>query len=215
MRREDRDQQSWMVQSTMTESKNNGHANAPSQEGAIGADSALKALGGGTRPAPSVEDEAYPISIRADGTWTYHGSPIGRLAMVKLFSTVLRRDAAGDYWLITPAERGRISVEDAPFVAVALSVAGEGEDQRLTFTTNLEAEVTAGPEHPIRVATDPATGEPRPYIRVKGPAETPLEARINRAIFYDLVERAEPGDAGMIGVWSQGVFFPLGRVDED
>lgn len=199
----------------MTESKQNRHANAPHADGATGADAALKALGGGAPRAPSTEDEAYPIEIRADGTWTYHGSPIGRLALVKLFSTVLKRDTAGDYWLITPAERGRISVEDAPFVAVTLVVEGEGPDQHLTFTTNLEVEVTAGPDHPIRVVTDPATGEPRPYIRVKGPQETPLEARINRAIFYDLVERAVPGTGDEIGVWSQGAFFPLGRVGED
>lgn len=215
MRRDDRDRQNWMVPATMMESKQNGHANAPQADGATGADAALKALAGGSPRTPSAEDEAYPIRIRADGTWTYHGSPIGRLAMVKLFATVLRRDASGDYWLITPAERGRISVEDAPFVAVGLTGAGAGRDQTLTFTTNLEAEVTAGPDHPIHVVTDPATGEPRPYIRVKGPAATPLDARINRAIFYDLVERAEPGDAGEIGVWSQGVFFPLGRVEGD
>lgn len=202
-----------MVQSTMTECKHNGHANAAAHDGANEADAALKALGGGAPRTPSAEDEAYPIVIRADGTWIYHGSPIGRLALVKLFSTVLRRDQAGDYWLITPAERGRISVEDAPFVAVGLEVQGEGHNQSLTFTTNLEASVTAGPDHPIRVVTDPATGEPRPYVRVKGPPETPLEARINRAIFYDLVERAEPGEAGDIGVWSQGIFFSLGRVD--
>jgi hypothetical protein len=202
-----------MVQSTMTECKQNGHANAARQDGATAADAALKALGGGSPRAPSAEDEAYPIVIRADGTWTYHGSPIGRLPLVKLFSTVLRRDQAGDYWLITPAERGRITVEDVPFVAVGLMVEGEGRNQSLVFNTNLEADVTAGPDHPIRVVTDPATGEPRPYIRVKGPPEIALEARINRAIFYDLVERAEPGEAGDIGVWSQGTFFSLGRVE--
>ncbi len=197
----------------MTECKQNGHANAARQDGATAADAALKALGGGSPRAPSAEDEAYPIVIRADGTWTYHGSPIGRLPLVKLFSTVLRRDQAGDYWLITPAERGRITVEDVPFVAVGLMVEGEGRNQSLVFNTNLEATVTAGPDHPIRVVTDPATGEPRPYIRVKGLPEIALEARINRAIFYDLVERAEPGEAGDIGVWSQGTFFSLGRVE--
>lgn len=199
----------------MTESKHIRDANAPPPDGATSADAALKSLAGGSARAPSAEDEAYPIDIRADGTWFYHGSPIGRLAMVKLFATVLKRDAAGDYWLITPAERGRISVEDAPFVAVGLAVEGSGRDQHLRFTTNLEAEVTAGPDHPIRVVTDPATGEPRPYIRVKGAADAPLEARINRAIFYDLVERADAGEAGEIGVWSQGMFFPLGKVSED
>ena len=193
----------------MTQSKHIGQATAPQADEAGCADAALQALGG----APSVADEAYPIEIRSDGTWTYHGSPIGRLALVKLFSTVLRRDAEGDYWLITPAERGRIKVADAPFIAVALAVEGVGEGQTLTFTTNLEAEVTAGPDHPIRVVTDPVTGEPRPYIRVKGPPLSALEARINRAIFYDLVERAVSGPDDEIGVWSGGMFFALGRVD--
>ncbi|MFV3074671.1 DUF1285 domain-containing protein [Niveispirillum fermenti] len=208
----------------MTESKNNNGADAPQADGTggagsggahAGADAALRALAGGTPRAPTAEDEAYPIEIRADGTWYYHGSPIGRLPMVRLFATVLRRDTAGDYWLITPAERGRITVEDAPFVAVGLTVEGSGHDQRLVFRTNLDQEVIAGPDYPIRVQTDSETGEPRPYIMVKGPPEAPLEARINRAIFYELVERSEPGqDDGMIGVWSQGAFFPLGRATE-
>lgn len=199
----------------MTESKSIKEANAPAPDGATGADAALRALsGGGPRP-PTAADEAYPITIRADGVWTYHGSPIGRLPMVRLFATVLRRDAAGDYWLITPAERGRIQVEDVPFVAVGLNVEGQGRDQRLIFRTNLDAEVIAGPDYPIRVETDPATGEPRPYIVVKGPLATPLEARINRAVFYELVERADTADDGdEIGVWSQGSFFSLGRVNE-
>lgn len=199
----------------MPESKNNRDAIAAPAHGTTTPEAALRALSGGAARAPSAEDEAYPITIRADGTWTYHGSPIGRLPMVKLFATVLRRDATGDFWLITPAERGRINVEDAPFVAVGLEVEGEGRDQRLIFRTNLDQQVIAGPDYPIRVTTDAATGEPRPYIVVKGPIDTPLEARINRAIFYDLVERAVSGDDGdVIGVWSGGRFFPLGRVTE-
>ena len=90
-------------------------------------------------------DEGYQIRIDRDGTWYYHGSPIRRMELVKLFSTVLRRDEAGDYWLVTPAERGRIQVDEVPFTAVGLTVRGEGDTQELIFRTNLDVEVTAGP----------------------------------------------------------------------
>ncbi len=160
---------------------------------------------------PTAEDEAYDIRIARDGTWYYQGGPIGRIGLVKLFSTVLRRDDAGDYWLITPAERGRITVEDAPFIAVGLDVAGQGPEQVLTFRTNLDHMVEAGPDHPIRVETDPVTEEPSPYILVRDK----LEARINRAVFYELVERGEFRDRDghtEVGIWSKGTFFPLGRT---
>ncbi|WP_416235248.1 DUF1285 domain-containing protein [Nitrospirillum sp. BR 11163] len=158
-----------------------------------------------TRP-----DEGYDIRIARDGTWFYHGSPISRLPLVKLFSTVLRRDEVGDFWLITPAERGRIRVDDAPFVAVEMRREGEGRGQALSFRTNLDHWVTAGAEHPIRVAVDPATGEPSPYIHVRGDIGRGLEARLNRPVFYELADiaLAEDGD-GPAGVWSQGMFFRL------
>lgn len=178
----------------------------------IPAPDAAAALAGARRPGPTAEDEAYAIRIARDGTWYYHDSPIGRLPLVKLFATVLHRDAVGDYWLITPAERGRITVEDAPFIAVALRIEGTGRDQRLIFRTNLDEEVVAGPDHPIRVDTDGATGEPRPYILVRDT----LEARINRPVFYELVERGEvleTGTGAEIGLWSSGTFFTLGRLD--
>jgi hypothetical protein len=198
----------------MPESKQN---KAPfATPGPVSADQAASLLAG-ARKGPTAADEAYDIRIARDGTWYYHGSPIGRPAMVKLFSTVLRRDEAGDFWLITPAERGRIVVEDAPFVAVAVEATGQGRDQRLVFRTNLDEEVTAGKAHPIRVSTDPATGEPNPYILIRGPEATPLEARINRAVFYELVERAETvaTERGVeIGLWSMGEFFPLGPMPE-
>lgn len=211
-----------MVCSTMTESKQNDAepaASAAETDGAA-ADAAARALAGARPPhdpsrMPTAADEAYDIRIARDGTWYYHGSPIGRPAMVKLFATVLRRDAAGDFWLITPAERGRIIVEDAPFTAVAVEMEGEGPDQTLTFRTNLDEMVTAGADHPIRVRTDPETGEPNPYILVRGGADAPLEARINRAVFYELVDRAEPKatERGTeIGLWSKGIYFPLGLL---
>src|SRR5215469_8404949 len=126
------------------------------------------------------------MRIAHDGTWFYRGSPINRLALVKLFASVLRRETDGGYWLVTPAERGRIAVEDAPFIAVAVEREGEGRDQRLIFRTNLDQIVTAGPEHPLRVETA-ADGTPAPYILVR----PGLEARLARSVFYELVELAE------------------------
>lgn len=153
---------------------------------------------------PIPEDEAYDIRIAADGTWYHQGVPIRRAGLVRLFSGVLRRDDAGDYWLVTPAERGRIRVDDAPFVAVACTVDGEGRHQRLVFRTNTDAEVTAGPDHPIRVAFDPARDEPRPYVMVRDR----LEALILRPVYYQLADLAVEWD-DRLGVWSGGAFFPL------
>ena len=151
------------------------------------------------------------IRIARDGTWHYMGSPIGRMPLVKLFASVLKRDEAGDYWLITPAEMCRIRVEDAPFCAVEMSVAGEGKEQTLTFRTNLDEIVTAGEDHPIRVEVDPETLEPAPYIVVRDG----LDALIARSVFYDLVghglEREEHGRM-KLGVWSDGVFFDIGET---
>lgn len=159
------------------------------------------------RRVPTAADEAYDIRIARDGTWYHNGGPIRRLALVKLLATVLRRDDAGDYWLVTPAERGRITVEDVPFVAVAVEVEGQGEAQVLTFRTNLDQVRAAGPDHPIRVTFDPATGEPSPYVRIAGG----LDALLSRAVFYELAEIAVThGDR--MGVWSNGVFFPLDQA---
>lgn len=167
-------------------------------------------------------DEQYDMRIARDGTWFYHGSPIGRIALTKLFATVLRRDGAGDYWLITPAERGRIAVEDVPFVAVELKAEGEGEARTLSFRTNLDDWVTAGPDHPIRVvfggAGEGAGGAelsetPAPYILIRDR----LEARIGRAVFYELVGLAEERQTANgieLGVWSEQIFFPLGLMPE-
>ncbi len=131
---------------------------------------------------------------------------------MRLFSTVLQRDAAGTYWLITPIERGRITVADAPFIAVELSRAGEGAAQVLTLRTNLDEIVTIDADHPLRVATDQATGTPRPYVHLRNG----LEARLARPVFYELVELGNEervGDTTLFGVWSKGTFFPLGRLD--
>lgn len=148
------------------------------------------------------------MRIARDGTWFYHGSPIGRKPLVKLFASVLSRDEAGDYWLTTPAERCRIKVDDAPFVAIDMNPSGAGEAQQIAFATNLDETVVAGREHPIRVVHDRASGEPTPYIHVRGR----LEALIARPVYYRLVDIAvERGEE--LGVWSGGVFFSLGHPD--
>ncbi len=157
-----------------------------------------------------------PFLIKRDGTWLYRGSPINRKELVCLFASVLRREADGKWFLQTPAERGEIDVEDAPFVAVELDWSGDGRHQVLSFRTNVDQVVTAGTEHPIRVSHDLITCEPTPYIRVRaGAGSLAIEARINRAVYYELVALAVPEWVGcrrMLGVWSQGQFYPLGEV---
>ncbi len=158
---------------------------------------------------PSCGD--FDIRIARDGTWYYRGSPIGRKSLVKLFSSVLKRDDSGDYWLITPVERGRVVVDDAPFTAVECVSEGRAADQVLRFRTNLDEWVTAGPDNPIRVVHAPETGEPSPYIEVRDR----LEALIVRSVYYQIVELAVEHrlqDKDYLGLWSQGTFFPLGPV---
>ena len=165
---------------------------------------------------PRVECGNMPFLIRRDGTWLFRGSPIGRKELVCLFSSVLKREADGSYWLETPVERGRIEVEDTPWLAVELCWKGTGQDQVLSFRTNVDQCVTAGPEHPIRVRHDMLTCEPTPYVRVRGgDGNLALEARIGRAVYYELVALAVPGmvcGRRMLGVWSQRRFFPLGEM---
>jgi hypothetical protein len=150
------------------------------------------------------------IRIARDGTWFHQGTPVGRRELVRLFSTILRKENDG-YYLVTPAEKMRIVVDDAPFLAVLLDLRGTGRDRQLIFTTNVGDEITAAAEHRIRVASAEHTNEPSPYIHVRGG----MEARISRTVFYQLVELAVPGEgefAGQLGVWSDGAFFPLGQI---
>ena len=142
------------------------------------------------------------IRIARDGTWFHQGTPIGRTALVRLFSTVLRGDEDG-FWLVTPVEKLKIVVEDAPFLAIGLERDGEA----LRFATNVGDVVEAGPEHPIRVATAQA-GEPRPYVHVRGG----LEALIARPVFYELVSLGEER-GGRLVVRSNGATFDLGALE--
>ncbi len=172
-----------------------------------------KRPGGGPQGRVKHDAGHFGMRIARDGTWYYQGSPINRKELVCLFASVLKREADGSYVLETPAERGRIDVEDAPFIAVEMvwrdCDCGDGKPKQcLAFRTNLDQIVTANAEHPITVHLDPATREPRPYITVR----PGLEARISRAVFYELValaQRETVDGRDLLGVWSEGVFFPI------
>jgi hypothetical protein len=163
---------------------------------------------------PPVESWSPPycgdigLAIRADGTWTYRASPIGRIALVKLFARVLKREADGRYYLVTPVEKVDVAVEDAPFLAVEMEVAGEGSSQRLIFRTNVDDVVACGREHPLRFVSEAQSGGLKPYLHVRGR----LEALLTRALYYDLVELAvpvSPERSDRLGIWSGGAMFPL------
>lgn len=146
------------------------------------------------------------MRIARDGTWFHEGTPIGRAPMVKLFSSILRRE--GDrYFLVTPVEKVGIQVDDAPLLAIDFAVDGEGQGQRLTFFTKTEDEVLASVENPIRIVRDSETGEPSPYVHVRAG----LEALIDRKSFYrltDLGVNAPHNGENWFGFWSAGCFFP-------
>ncbi|HVI91976.1 MAG TPA: DUF1285 domain-containing protein [Dongiaceae bacterium] len=176
------------------------------------------------------------MRIARDGTWFYRGSPISRKPLVKLFSSVLRREDDGAYWLVTPAERGRVVVEDAPFTAIEVTASGTGHNQVLRLRINVDEEVVVDAGHPIWVTVDPVSNAPAPYLRVR-PAMPPmmrqsaplarpadatppfgLEALILRSVYYHLIEfgayHVVDGKTAF-GVWSSGSFFPLGELDAD
>lgn len=152
------------------------------------------------------------IRIARDGTWFYLGTPIGRKRLVRLFSTILKRE--GDrYYLVTPVEKVGITVDDAPFHAIDFDVTTEAGTQVVTFTTLTGDVVRAGPDHPLRVIRDVATGEPSPYVMVRGG----MEALIDRKSFYrlvDLGEAAHHEGTEWFGVWSEGAFFAIIPVAE-
>ena len=167
------------------------------------------------KPTP----QAFDICITADGCWYHEGGLIGRPALVKLFASVLQREADGSYWLVTPIERGTIMVEDAPFIITAMSCDGDGRDQKIHFTTNVDDTILLGRDHPLvmrppassdagsgrQASLGDASPELRPYVKVRGA----LEALVARAVFYEIAEQSVAGADGRFGVWSDGVFFPL------
>lgn len=143
------------------------------------------------------------MRIARDGTWFHDGSPIGRINMIRLFSTVLRREADGSHVLVTPVEKLDIDVDDAPFVATSLKAAGSGPDSTLVFQLNTGDLVTAGEDHRLRFVSG-ADG-PRPYLHVRGG----MEALIARPVYYELADIALAGGDDPVGVWSNGSFFAL------
>ena len=163
-------------------------------------DKALREL---RQPVP----QEFDIRIAADGSWFHEGGLIGRPALVKLFSTVLRRETDGSYWLVTPVERGRIEVEDAPFIITSVEITGHGETQQLDFVTNVDDEVALGPAHPLvmRPVTGGDADDLRPYVTVRDG----LEALVARPVFYELADISVAGPDGRLGVWSGGGFFAL------
>ncbi len=168
-------------------------------------------------PAPAICDD-IDLRIAADGTWYYHGSPIGRKELVRLFARVLVRVPDGSFWLVTPVEKARIRVEDAPFLGVELAHEGAGANQTLRLRTNVDDWVVIGPDHPLRIACNPGDAEPKPYVAVR----PGLDALIARPVYYELASLAVKGTGApapkpmdpaasfaAMGVWSAGAFFSL------
>ena len=161
------------------------------------------------------EPQVFDIRIAADGSWFHEGGIIGRKPLVKLFASVLRREDDGSFWLVTPVERGQITVEDAPFVITAMQVTGSGMSQSIRFTSNVDDEVTLSAAHPLVMRGHGAGDDIRPYIEMRHG----LEACLSRPVFYELASLAvdapqndtshDDVGAEILGVWSDGVFFPL------
>jgi len=178
----------------------------------------LKAQAGKGRPPVEAWNPPYcgdvGLAIRADGVWEYRGSPIGRASLVKLFASVLWKDADGRHYLVTPAEKVDVAVADAPFLAVEMEVSAPGRAQQLIFRTNVDDIVTVDAEHPLRFEVDQVNGGFKPYLGVRGR----LEALVTRPLAWDLAELALAGsDAAPMhpGVWSRGVFFALPRTGDE
>jgi len=153
------------------------------------------------RPAP----QEFDIRIAADGSWYHEGGLIARPALVKLFASVLRREPDDSYWLVTPVERGRIDVDDVPFIVIAAECEGDGRDQMIRLWTNVEDEFILDSDHPLVMRPSPDGDDLRPYVTVR----PGLEARLARPVFYELAARAVEGPAGRSGVWSASAFFSL------
>jgi uncharacterized protein len=142
------------------------------------------------------------MRIAADGTWFHAGTPIGRMELVRLFSSILRREADGSHVLVTPVEKLDIDVADAPFIAVDADWQGEGEGRRILFRLNTDDVIACGPQHGLDVRID-ADGTPRPYLHVR----SGLLALVNRATFYRLADLALAEGTEPPGLWSDGAFF--------
>lgn len=147
------------------------------------------------------------MRISADGVWHYMNSPIGRMPLVKLFSSILRLDDDRKYYLVTPVEKCGIIVDDAPFLAIRMRADGEGSSQVITFETQVDDEVAVGPEHSLRFVDEAGTDGLKPYVLIR----RNLEALVSRAVFYDLVALGTV-EGEWFGVWSSGLFFPMKKA---
>jgi len=188
----------------MAKAMNRQNDVSPSAEGIA---ASVKAVKKGGMPPVHLWNPPFcgdlDMRIARDGTWFYLGTPIGRFELVKLFSSILKRED-GKYFLVTPVEKVGITVDDAPFVAVDFDATGTSDEQVLSFITHVGDTAVAGPDHPIRVERDPQTGEPSPYVLIRAD----LEALIDRKSFYRLVELGRHHE-GWFGLWSSGQFFPV------
>lgn len=198
--------------------KNTG-TSTTQQGGAAGLAALIERAGASGKGLPPVDKWNPPfcgdidMEIRRDGTWFYMGTPIGRMPLVKLFSSVLRKDEDGKTYLVTPVEKVGIRVEDAHFLAVEMNARTEAGVQILTFRTQTGDLVEAGPDHPLRFENAPGNDGVKPYIRVRGR----LDALIARPVMYELValgEEMEIGDRLMYAVRSKGEVFPIMPADE-
>lgn len=166
----------------------------------------------GNHAPAAVDCGTIDIRIDRDGVWHYRGSPINRQEMVCLFASVLTRRGDGTYWLITPMETARITVDDAPFMAVEIFCSGSGDGLVVSFRTNVDEIVTVDANHPLRTVIDLDTDAPTPYVMVRDG----LEARVARSVFYELVAHGveeKVGPSVLFGIWSSGSFFPMGSLD--
>ncbi len=170
-----------------------------------------QADGDGERPVDKWNPEycgEMDMRIKADGSWWHEGTRITREPLVRLFASILRKDDDGETYLVTPVEKIRIEVDAAHFTAIRVDVEGEGSDQRVFFTTNMDEVVEAGADRPIWIEIDKGNGEPRPFVSVRGR----LEALMTRPVFYELVDHAVEKEDGELGIWASGTYFPLGSI---
>lgn len=175
---------------------------------------AISPIANGNRQLPPVEKwnpefcADIGMEIRKDGSWWHEGTKFSRQKLVRLFSTILRKDDDGSTYLVTPYEKVIVHVEDAPFIGVRVDAAQKDETPVILVTTNLGDSVEVSAENPLRVETDEETGEPSPYVLIRGR----LEAKLSRPAFYELVEYAEEKD-GALFVRSNGDDFSLGQFE--
>lgn len=181
----------------------------------------LNDLEGGTKTIVAADgggnsETCADLGIRIDreGVWYHGGAPIHRRSLIALLGSALHRADNGDYVIVLPTERGRIEVEDAPFLGVEIFATREGAGRIVSLRTNMDEIVPIDDDHPLRVVSDPETGEPAPYVEVRAG----LEAKLTRAAFYDVVGlgQEEDTECGRIyGLWSSGRFFPMGRLEDE